>query len=348
MIPTLIGMTLVLFVIMAASPGGVGASLRSAEGNMRPEQRREIEAYLKHRYGLDQPLYRQYLRWLNHVSPIGFKDVGPGWPASLPFGFKAVDLGESLQRRTSVLSLVEEALPVTLLLNVLSTPLIYVIAVTSGIYAARRRGAFMDMASGVTLIALWSLPVMCVGVLMLGYLANKDYWQSFPVGGLHDTVSDSMAFLPHWIGGHFQRGWLLDTLWHLVLPVVCLSYGGFAFLSKLMRAAMLENLAADFARTARAKGLKENVVVMRHVLRNSILPLITVGASVLPSLLGGALIVESIFSINGMGRLMIDAIFAKDQELVMSETYVIGIVSLLSLLVADLCYALADPRVSYE
>jgi peptide/nickel transport system permease protein len=140
----------------------------------------------------------------------------------------------------------------------------------------------------------------------------------------------------------------LDFAWHLVLPVICLTYGSFAFLSKLMRASVLENVAADFARTARAKGLSERVVLFRHVVSNSVLPLITVAASLLPSLLGGSLIVEQIFSINGMGRLMIEAIKMKDQELVLSETCVVAAVGLVSLLIADVCYALADPRVTYD
>ena len=125
--------------------------------------------------------------------------------------------------------------------------------------------------------------------------------------------------------GQFQRGWLLDAIWHLVLPVICISYGGFAFLAKLMRSSVLENLSADFARTARAKGLPENVVLFRHVLSNSLLPLITVAAYILPGMLGGSLIVETIFGINGMGRLMIEAIYMKDRELVMSETLVVGV-----------------------
>ena len=148
--------------------------------------------------------------------------------------------------------------------------------------------------------------------------------------------------------GYFTRGWLVDMIWHLVLPVACLTYGGFAFLSKLMRSSVLENLYADFARTARAKGLSENLVLFRHVLANSILPLITVAAGIIPGLLGGSLIVESIFSIDGMGRLMLEAIKMKDQELVLSETCVVALIGLLSLIVTDVCYALADPRVSYE
>jgi len=148
--------------------------------------------------------------------------------------------------------------------------------------------------------------------------------------------------------GEWTRGFLLDRIWHLVLPVVCLSYGGFAGLAKLTRTSVLENLLSDYARTARAKGLAESAVLWRHVFRNSLLPLITVAASLLPSLLAGSVIVESIFSIEGMGKLAVEAVQTRDRELVLSITLVGGLLTLLGYLLADLLYALADPRVSYE
>lgn len=348
MIPTLIGVTLVIFFVMALSPGSVTTMMRSAEGDMRPEERRRIEEYLRQRYGLGDPLIVQYGRWLNKISPVGAKDVGEGFPAALKVGFKKPDLGESFIRRRPVWDVIMDALPVTVLLNLIAVPVIYIVAVSSGIRAAKHRGKLLDVGSGVAFIGLYSLPTMWIGVMLIGFFASRDYFQWFPTGGLHEITSASMPFLPGTRDGVFQRGWLLDTLWHLVLPVTCMVYGGFAFLSKLMRASVLENLTADFARTARAKGLAESVVLYRHVLANSILPLITVAASILPGLLGGSVIIESIFSIDGMGRLMIEAIKMKDQELVLSEMCVVTVISLTSLIIADVCYAVADPRVSYE
>ena len=133
-----------------------------------------------------------------------------------------------------------------------------------------------------------------------------------------------------------------------VLPLICLSLGGFAFLAKLARSAVLENLAADYARTARAKGATEDVVLWRHVFRNSLIPLITVAAALLPGLLAGSVIVESLFSIDGMGKLAVEAVKGRDRELVLSLTLVSGVLTLIGYLIADLCYALADPRVAYE
>jgi peptide/nickel transport system permease protein len=186
-------------------------------------------------------------------------------------------------------------------------------------------------------------------VLAIGFLANAQYLKMFPAAGLHDVLADSMPFLPGRAAtGAFQRGWLLDALWHLALPVICLSYGSFAFLSKLSRGAILENIQADYVRTARAKGVDERRVLFRHVLSNSLIPLITVGATILPALITGALVVEQIFSIPGMGKLTIDAINTRDRELFLSTTLVAGVLGLIGYLLADILYAVADPRVSYE
>jgi len=163
-----------------------------------------------------------------------------------------------------------------------------------------------------------------------------------------DLTADEMAYFPRFRSGHWERGWLLDAAWHLVLPVFCLSYGSFAVLSKLARGAVLDNINADYARTARAKGVSGRDVLYRHVFRNSLLPLITVATEILPSLVGGAVIVETIFGLPGMGKLAVDAVFQKDPELVLSETVVVSFLTLISYLVADILYAVADPRVSYE
>lgn len=346
MIPTLIGVTMVTFFTMAFAPGGAGAALGDAEGNMRPAEREALRKELNRLYGLDKPVPVQYLRWLNNASPIGFVTNEDGTFGT--FRPKMPYLGRSIVEKRDVTSVIAEKLPITLLLNLITIPIIYAVSIAAGIRAAQRRGQTFDVVSGTTLVGLWSLPSMWVGVMAIGFLASRDYVQWFPTGGLHDTLASRMPFLPRWGDGGFQRGYLLDAMWHLALPVICLTYSGFAVLAKLMRASVLENIYADFARTARAKGLSENAVVYRHVLRNSVLPLITVAASILPGMLAGSVIIESIFSLDGMGRLMISAINTRDRDLVLSETLIAGVIGLFSILVADICYAIADPRVSYE
>src|SRR5438105_771919 len=140
------------------------------------------------------------------------------------------------------------------------------------------------------------------------------YWQGPRQRDIVENCSTSEAAPQGW-----ERGWLLDTLWHLVLPVVCLTYGSFAFLTKLTRGAILESINADYVRTARAKGVDEHRVLYQHVFRNSLIPLITVAAHILPGLIGGAVIVETIFGVPGMGKLVIEAVNNHDRALVLGE-----------------------------
>lgn len=401
MIPTVLGITLVAFTVMASAPGGLSAQTLVDGSQLEPQARAALEAYYNQRYGLDQPAAMQYLRWLNAISPIGFERTADGSPGAFSLT-KGINLGESFRYGRPVLDLLGERLPVTLLLNVLSMPLVYVLAIAIGVRAGAHAGGRFDAASNVFLLALWSIPSMLAGVLLIGFFASSQYWHWFPTGGLSSRAALEATFLPwfasatdaalalgaivlsttlallaaaRWrpncfwslllaaLGGlaagvaladlagalaNAERGFLLDRLWHLALPVLVLSYGGLAFLAKLARASILDNLAADYARTARAKGLPEEAVLWRHVMRNSLLPLITVCAGLLPGLLAGSVIVESIFGIDGMGKLAVEAVQTRDRELVLSITLVSGILTLLGYLLADWAYALADPRVSYD
>lgn len=449
MIPTLLGITLVVFAVMAASPGGISAQSLIEGQNLDPQAKKAMEEYYNRLYGLDDPAPVQYLRWLNNASPIGFTVDERGEFDGFSL-FKGSDLGTSFRYGRPVTDLIAERVPITLLLNLLSVPVIYLIAIAVGVHAATERGKPFDVSSGVAMLALWSIPTMLAGVLLIGFFASDQYWHWFPTAGLSQREALDMPFLPHWssatdiallfigiaagagllaalavrggmylrtgvmaalglvlgvamaqalpggaswpvqgmlaliiaatlgsIGymdfrglriafmaavgvvvgavvaahlmqGEFVRGFLLDRLWHLVLPVLCLSYGGFAFLAKLTRSAVLENLLADYARTARAKGAAEQQVLWQHVFRNSLLPLITVSAGLLPGMLGGSVIVESLFSIDGMGKLAVEAVQARDRELLLSLTLISGLLTLAGYLIADICYAIADPRVSYE
>jgi peptide/nickel transport system permease protein len=347
MFPTLLGVSIVTFSIVALSPGGLGGSLLGPNSQLRPEERKAVLAYYSARYGIDQPGYKQYLRWLGHVSPIGPKNPGDGWPGSWRLGLKVPDLGESWQVHRPISDLLRESLPITLLLEFTSLPIIYLISITTGIRAAKSRGKAVDVGLGTLLIGLYSMPEIWIGVLMIGFLTNRQYLHWFPSNGLHDITSDSMRFMPGFGPNGFERGWLLDTAWHLVLPLVCLSYGSFAYLSRLTRGSLLETLGLDFVRTARAKGLPEKAVIYSHAFRNSLLPLITVTASFLPAILAGAVIIESIFGLSGMGQLFASAALNTDRELLMALTLIFAMLLMVSFLLADIAYAVADPRVSY-
>ncbi len=508
MIPTLFGITFLVFMLIALSPGGIGAGLQAGSGQMDSSSRALKEAYLEDRYGLNDPAPVQYLRWLGRVSPIKFgvrdqvnnsgervqppKAVKepPLWewftddlhePAEFPVhewaevdtdgldeneaeeaeasakaqyfrkkeraysqargrlitsrakfneqleiaidtleikgartrkgkvdhealeknevaeaenwdaiekagtqmienyheasearaelesvflaepfpqaGFGIIpgavtisspDLGVSFIKQRPVSTLIKERLPVTLLLNLIATPIIYFIAVPCGLLAAVRSGGFFDKVSGAMFIALWSFPIPLAGVLAIGYLANNDYLGWFPVSGLHAADADSMTFLPTNGANGWEMGFVLDTIWHVCLPVMCLVYGGFAVLSKQARAAMLDNFNMDYVRTAKAKGVAGRDIVMRHVFRNSLLPLITMFVTIFPAMLAGSVVIEKIFTINGMGSLTLDAITLRDRELLLATTMMIAAVNLLAMLAADILYAMADPRISYK
>ena len=347
MLPTLLGITVVVFSVMVFSPGGISNQMLDRGMNMKPQERQALVDYYNKRYGLDKPAPVQYLRWLNNVSPIGFLQDEKGNFSQFSFT-KGMDLGTSFTYGRPVGDILAERIPITLLLNLVSLPFVYLSAIWIGIKAGRARGGQFDVISNVSMLGLWSVPTMLAGVLLLGFFANVQHFQWFPTAGISSREAQDMPFLPHTINGVFVSGFLLDRLWHLVLPIICLSYGGSAMLAKLTRSSVLENLNADYARTARAKGLAEEDVLWRHVFRNGLLPLITTSAGLLPGLLAGSVIVENIFSINGMGQLAIEAVKLRDRELLLSITWISGFLTLIGYLITDFLYTLADPRVTYD
>jgi len=173
---------------------------------------------------------------------------------------------------------------------------------------------------------------------LIGYFCGPAFKQWFPPAGLNSNYADQLPFFP----------WLVDRLWHLVLPVLCLTYAGFAYLTKLVRAGMLDNLRSDYVRTARAKGLSNWAVIFKHAFRNSIIPVITIMATLLPAMLGGSVIIERIFSIPGMGWLAFEAVTTRDYNVVMAVATIGGVLNLLGLLFGDIAYAIVDPRISFE
>ena len=318
MIPTLFGITLMVFAISRAAPGDPVALAMGPGGQMDAERAADIREARMKLYGLDKPIPVQYVYWLGRVVRL--------------------DFGDSIKHHRPVFDLIKERLPITLTLNILAFIIMYVIALPVGVLSAVHHKKFFDRASSVILFMLWALPTMWVGQMMIGYLCGPTFVQWFPPAGLSSNNAEILPFFP----------WLADRIWHLVLPVACLSYGGFAYLSKQVRAGMLDNLRMDYVRTARAKGLANNVVVMRHAFRNSIIPVITIMATVLPAMFGGSVIIESIFSIPGMGRLAFQAVTTRDYNVVMAVATIAGMLNLVGMLLGDIAYAMADPRISFE
>jgi len=325
MIPTLIGITLILFLMARFAPGLTGG-LSFAEGGARAsKQDRElaIRNQLKKLNMLDEngnmiPLPKQYVIWLWNACHLNF--------------------GESTQTHEPVTTAIVEKAPVTLIMNGIETVVVYCIALPAGMLAAAKRGRRFDTWWSFSTLALFSIPVIWLGGMMIYCFANPQNLNWFPSSRLHDINSASFS------AGQYAT----DYLWHLVLPVFVMSLGGFAYLSKMMRASLLDNLNHDYVRTAKAKGVGSTRILLHHVLRNSLLPMITIFAGIFPGLLGGSVIIETIFSIPGMGQLGYTATLSRDLPVLQAITFVGAIVSVVCLLLQDICHAIADPRVSYD
>jgi peptide/nickel transport system permease protein len=257
-------------------------------------------------------------------------------------GLLALDLGEEMQRKTSVAEELLRRLKVTVPLSLISLLLSYAIAIPLGIYSVRRQGTLIDALLSIGIFVLFSIPTFWAGLMLIRIfgVTGPDWWwwPRLPVLGLFNKDHSAM--------GEWEQVW--DVLLHCIMPVATLTYGGFTYLSRQMRGGMLEVVRQDYIRTARAKGLSERVVIYKHALRNSVIPVITLFASILPIMVGGSIIVESVFDIPGMGRYAFEGLLRRDFYIVMSTTIFVGIMTQIGLLLSDVSYALVDPRIRYD
>lgn len=320
MVPSFLGISIVTFLLIQSVPGSpVYMRLRGAEGLMKGNAAsEEIIQQTKALYGLDKPIPVQYALWMGKLFTL--------------------DFGKSYKDGRPVLEKIQEALPVTLQLSVISIFLTYLIAVPIGVFSAVKRGSRADSFITLMLFILYSLPNFWVAMLLMMFLGGGKWWNVFPIAGLNTLGAESMGWGP----------WLWDRLWHLFLPVTCFTYASLASLSRYMRTGLLEVIRQDYVRTARAYGFSEKIVVMKYALRNALIPMITLLAGVLPALIGGSVIIESIFSLPGMGRLMFEAMLSRDYPLIMGELVITALLTMFGLLLSDLLYALVDPRIKLE
>jgi peptide/nickel transport system permease protein len=320
-IPTLLGITFITFLIIQLAPGNPAALKlqMTSQGQVSDSAiAQQIIEQTKQLYGLDKPFHIQYMLWVKRVFTL--------------------DFGTSYKDHRKVWDKIAERLPVTIQLNIISIFLVYFIAIPCGIYSATHSDSISDRVLTLFFFFLYSLPSFWVAVLLMMFLGGGDFWDVFPVYGISSIGARSLPFF----------SWLLDRAWHLVLPVTCLTYGGLAYLSRLTRAGMLEVIREDYVRTARAKGLSERVVIFKHAFRNALLPIITLLAFLLPSMFGGSVIIESIFSIPGMGQLGFEAVLSRDYPVIMAITTISALLTLVGLLLSDILYAVLDPRIKLE
>ena len=252
-----------------------------------------------------------------------------------------LDFGISHITKKPVIQTILSKLKYSLSLAVSSVLIAYIISIPLGIFSAVKQNSLADRIITVILFMLYSLPSFFVATLLLLYFSQASKYpllQIFPTGGFISEEAVKYTTLHQ----------IKDVLWHLVLPVICMCYASFASLSRYARSGLLEVIRSDYIRTARAKGLSEFVVIGKHAVRNGMIPIITLLATILPVLIGGSVIIEFIFGIPGMGLLMIDSIMQRDYNVIMGIQLISAVLLLVGMLLADITYALVDPRISFK
>jgi len=321
-IPTLLIITMITFLICRLAPGDptemkIGATSEAQKTDAKNLMTEQAKEFYKKKFGLDKPLFIQYFIWMGNMLQG--------------------DFGNSFKDNRPVIDKIVERLPVSITISLLSFFLIYLIAIPIGIYSAARQYSFLDRATTVILFILYSLPNFWVGTLAIVFLCNIEYLKIFPTAGIKSEDYDTLTFF----------GQIQDRFTHLFLPVVITSLAAFAFLSRQMRSSMLEVIRQDYIRTARAKGLSERKVVLKHALRNSLIPIITLMGGLLPLMVGGSIIIEYIFSIPGIGQLAWQAILDRDYPLIMAELVLAASMTVLGILLVDILYSFVDPRIAF-
>jgi peptide/nickel transport system permease protein len=317
----LVGLSIVFFIILQLTPGGPCAGFEGA--NAQSQSR--VASCIK-RLGLDQPLYIQYAHEMGTYLHGDFGTSNYGY---------------------SVSSRIAELLPATILLIGLSYLLQQLIALPLGIFAAIKQYSFFDTVFTFLSYVGLSMPQFWIGLILLFVFAN--HWLLLPAGRIED-VTLPVFWSDSWKHLLVQQPSLVlgDLAKHLTLPVIVLMITGVANDSRFMRASMLEVINQDYIRTAKAKGLSRRVVIFKHAFRNAVLPIITNVALYLPALVGGAIIVETVFSWNGLGYFYFTELTANDYPSVQALLMIGALAVLLSNLLADVTYALVDPRIRYD
>ncbi|MCC8966878.1 ABC transporter permease [Bradyrhizobium sp. Pear76] len=306
-IPSLLGISLVLFVVLALAPGDPFSEL-ATNPNVPPE----VQAALRAKFGLDDPIYLRYLHWL----------------AAMAQG----DWGFSFVSRIDVDTLILQRLPTTLYVVGSSQLLALLIAIPVGVYAATRPYSIFDQLANTFAFIGFSLPTFFTGILFILVFSVKLDWLPF----VYTEVPGSGI------------KWALEMIRQAIMPVMVLGLFQAASMTRFVRSAMLDVIRLDYVTTARAKGLGQAKVIVKHVMRNAMIPVVTLVALQVPAVFGGAIVTEQIFRIPGIGSLLISSILANDTPVVMAVTFVFACLVVLFNLIADVLYGWLDPRISFR
>ncbi|MBM4252762.1 MAG: ABC transporter permease subunit [Deltaproteobacteria bacterium] len=333
MLPTLLGVVLINFAIIQFVPGGpieqfiaksrhqMGGEV--ASGDMSRAMRKGLDEEqineLKKLYEFDQPWPVRLGRWTYKLFTFQF--------------------GESYFHHKSVMELVRDKMPVSLWLGITSFFLTYALCIPLGVAKAVRQGTPFDVTTSVLVLVGYSMPGFVLGVLLIWLLGGGSFWDVFPIAGLH---SDDYLTRDLW-------GRIKDTLHHLALPLICLNIGSFAVMTSLTKNTVVDNMGQQYVLTARAKGVKETWVIWRHVFRNSMIPLVTgFAGSFLTMFFTGSLLIETLFSLDGLGLLSYRSVMARDYPVVMATQFFFSILFVVGNLLSDMMYVMVDPRISFE
>lgn len=305
-----LGITVISFAVIHLAPG----SPVDMETTMNPLADQDARERLQKLYGLDKPLYVQYGNWLSSLARL--------------------DFGNSLSGdRRPVLTLIGERMPLTVGMNVTALMLSLLIAIPLGCFSARYRGSLFDFGTTIFVFIGFAMPGFWLALILMLRFAIE--WQIFPISGLTSLGYDSLS----------PWGKAMDIAKHMALPITVYTFGSLARVSRFMRSSMLEVLRQDYITTARAKGLSGRVVLFRHALRNALLPVITLLGLSIPGLIGGSVIIETIFALPGLGQLFYNAVMMRDYPLIMGNLVLGAFLTLAGNVIADFCYGLADPRI---
>lgn len=333
MIPTLIGITIVTFVIINLAPGSPieqkiqqmkfgGMGRESNAGNTGTDKSsgvsEEVILALKKQYGFDKPLYMRYLIWLKNISRL--------------------DFGESFTYEEPVLDVITSKFPVSLQFGIISLFMSYIVSIIFGVMKAVKNGSNFDHVTSFFLIALYSIPGFMLAILLIVYFAGGSFYSWFPIGELY---SDNYYDLSLW-------GKIVDRVHHFILPLVCYMIGSFTVLTMLMKNSLLDEIKKDYIRTARAKGLSEKTIYLKHALRNALIPIVTGIGGFLAVFFAGSLLLESIFQLDGIGLLSFKSILQRDYNVIMGILFIQSVLLLIGNLLSDIVYILVDPRINFE
>jgi microcin C transport system permease protein len=325
MIPTLLGVLTLTFVIAQFVPGGPVDQLiaQTRERNLSGGRSgHDLDAkqiaQIKALYGFDKPPLERYVLMLGNFSRF--------------------DFGKSFTSSKDVWQVIREKMPVTISLGVWSFLIAYLISIPLGIAKAVREGTNFDAFTTLLVLIGFAIPGFVLGVLLIVLFAGGTFLDWFPLRGL---VSDNWA----------SFGWphkILDYLWHLTLPLICLTIGSFATLTVLTKNTFLEEIRKQYVLVARAKGLSERDVLYKHIFRNALLPIITgLPAAVVAVFFGGSLLIETLFSLDGLGLLSYESIIKRDYPVVLGSVYLFTLMGLVTKLISDLAYVVVDPRIQF-